>query len=234
MVLLFILAVFAVAFFSRMPGYNVSDSQDEKLDAMYRNAMKDAEVAEESEIFRNLTRITGSNSALLFDGEGRVQVVTWTGWDGYFNKTDLNLSSEVWVTVVPEIRTRIMEDSGRVSNLTLRLAQLLGMPKNRVKKWFVELWVKPSDIFRPCPDPEITDRECQLDFPQNVSTEHVMWFNSLRNASYADENGCCPWTRLGYTYDWGGESEIGLSEFVVRNGAKVRVGAIYTTDDYFK
>lgn len=37
--------------------------------------------------------------------------------------------------------------------------------------------------------------------------------------------GGYPWTRLGYTYDWGSRSsnKYGLSEFVIMPGSKVEV-----------
>ncbi len=42
-----------------------------------------------------------------------------------------------------------------------------------------------------------------------------------------------PWTRLGYTYDWGNPgSEVGLSEFVIQGGATVQVAQVYSTQAY--
>ena len=42
-----------------------------------------------------------------------------------------------------------------------------------------------------------------------------------------------PWTRLGYTYDWGeSENHIGLSEFVVRKGADIEIDSVSTVNDY--
>lgn len=42
-----------------------------------------------------------------------------------------------------------------------------------------------------------------------------------------------PWTRLGYTYDWGNaKSRVGLSEFVIRKGARLTVHSVSTTEGY--
>ena len=42
-----------------------------------------------------------------------------------------------------------------------------------------------------------------------------------------------PWTRLGYAYDWGNpQSEVGLSEFVIKKGALVQIHAVTFIDDY--
>ncbi len=48
-----------------------------------------------------------------------------------------------------------------------------------------------------------------------------------------------PWTRLGYTYDWGSSNQIGLSEFVqdgkIVDGTTISVGikSVKTTAEYF-
>lgn len=53
----------------------------------------------------------------------------------------------------------------------------------------------------------------------------------MQNQSYGP-NGY-PWTRLGYTYDWGNpRREIELSEFVIREPAMVQIRAVTATDDY--
>ena len=75
-----------------------------------------------------------------------------------------------------------------------------------------------------------------LDFPASerfvtVNPEHVRWLVEQKNTSYG-ENGY-PWTRLGYTYDWGNpKSEMGLSEFVIRKGATVEIRSSSSMDDY--
>ena len=63
---------------------NVSDQRD--LRQNYLKAVKDAEVAEQNEIIRNLTAIVPTNIDLLLQGESgnmRVLVVTWTSWKVY-------------------------------------------------------------------------------------------------------------------------------------------------------
>jgi len=61
--------------------------------------------------------------------------------------------------------------------------------------------------------------------------EYVAWFNRKKAASYGDSGS--PWTRLGYTYDWGNpDSEVGLSEFVADTGAEVIIHAVYDIHTY--
>lgn len=203
----------------------ITDSQ-----TAYRNAVEDARIAEPGEISRDLVAIVGYNRDLVWEGvpgSSRVLVVTWTSWDGYNGSIgeSITASRDIWVTVAPDIKDFTSKNRLSGDKLVLRLEQLLGVPAGSGKSWFVEFWVDPDDIFRPSPDPDITDHEAELDFPRRVSPEHIEWINALKAQSYG-ENGY-PWTRLGYTYDWGNpKSEIGLSEFVIRKDAAVQVRSV--------
>lgn len=217
-----------------------------KLNSAYIAAVVDAEVAEPGEISKDLIPIVERNGTLVWrgaPGEKELLVVTWTSWDGYdamVGKT-MVLSREIWVTTVPELKN--FSRDNRLAklppkDLTLRLEQLMGLPPNNGKDRFVEIWVSPRDLFRPSPDPEITDMEAELDFPVSsrfiaVSEKHILWFNELKDKSYGD--GGYPWTRLGYTYDWGNrESEVGLSEFIIVEGSEVNIYSVTKTADYCK
>jgi len=197
---------------------------------MYAQAIDDASGENPAKIIHNLTPITSSNQQLIRDSNGRVLLVTWTSWDGYDSQTgnDVNLSREVWASVGYEAKDfcQALPEEAWV----LRMEQELGLPPGNNKTRFVEMFVDAKDVFRPCADPEIWDTECGFSFPNNVSEEYADWFNSLRNQSYG-ENGY-PWTRLGYTYDWGSPGHMGLSEYVIRPGAQVRIEGIYLNDIY--
>ena len=70
------------------------------------DAVKDAEVADASEVSLDLVAIIPNNRELKWDGEAGksdVLVVTWTSWDGYNDKAgeSMVLTQDVWVTVVP-------------------------------------------------------------------------------------------------------------------------------------
>ncbi len=217
------------------PSAQIADPQQ-----AYLNAVKDAEIAEPAEISTGLISILESNQNLVWQGESgqkQVLLLTWTSWNGYDDKVGqaITTTRETWVTAVPELKDFCTAYNASADNLTLRLEQLLGLPPHNGKTRFVEIWAAPQDLFRPSPDPEITDHEAQLDFPASkyltVSQEHVAWINNLKSQSYG-ENGY-PWTRLGYTYDWGNpQSEVGLSEFVINPGATVTINAVTATADY--
>ena len=210
------------------------------LNKRYREAVVDAATAEPSEISKNLVAVLRTNTRLIWKNRSdslnaRVLVATWTDYNGYDDKIgkSLKLSREVWVTTVPEVKKFCRRN--RVDR-PLRLEQLLGLPPKSGKTKFVEMWVDPRDLFRPSADPEITDSEAEIDFRASnayvkVSEEYRKWYNDLKSRSYG-ENGY-PWTRLGYTYDWGNDgSHIGMSEFVIMPGATVEIDSVIPTAEY--
>lgn len=239
-----ILAVNLIAFLSTTQANLPKKDQvlyTENLKQAYLMAIKDAEIAEPEEIYRDLTAIVEYNRNLVWKGEpghSPVLMVTWTSWKKYLDKIGQEMVAErdIWVTAVPEIKIFLLRHPAQ--NLSLRLEQLLGLPPGSGKTMFVELWVNSEDLFRPSPDPEITDHEAGLEFPRSerfltVRKKHKNWFNCLKKKSY-DKNGF-PWTRLGYTYDWGNpDSEVGLSEFVIKKGATIEIHRVYSTEDYSK
>jgi hypothetical protein len=230
----------------------------------YARAVQDASVATTDRISRDLVPIVPGNGNLLWENGvpgSRVLVVAWVSqWVGecYMNPDPARgclacrvgeecrgMPFDTWVTVAPELKSFFHG----VTPPPLRVAQLLGLPPTASyiakPRYMVEFWVSPKDLFRPCPDPEITDRECQLDFP----VDQFWVLDSLRKV-YADQNclqkgcgvtgeGLCefkdykgwfmnrkdfiysganpyPWTGLGYTYDWGNPmTHVGLSEFII-------------------
>jgi hypothetical protein len=225
---------------------------DEQLQEAYQAAIHDAEVAEPGEISTHLTAITPHNTDLIWEGAAgtsRVLVVTWTSWTGYDDLVGKSIrvddlaksvetSRDTWVTLAPELRDFCKKQLFDSAGMALRVEQLIGLPPHNGKTRFVAFWVDPDDLFRPSPDPEISDHEAELDFPTSprfltISTEHADWFNSLKETSYGPDG--YPWTRLGYTYDWGNPfCRCGLSEFVIRSGATVDVQSVTLNDDFWR
>lgn len=207
-----------------------------------RFASKDRQPAE---IVTTLTAITEANTNLTWKGPAghkKVLVATWVGSDEFDSKIDHPIQTrELWVTVVPELqRFCRTHPGGRPS--PLRIKQLLGLPPDYHVTKFVEVWVSPNDLFRPSPDPEITDSRAELNLeaarnrPNPPDQVHIQWFTKNRRELYPPSHPSgFPWTRLGYTYDWGNpQNHIGLSEFVVRKGASVEVNRVVPTDSYIQ
>ncbi|MCW4010527.1 MAG: hypothetical protein NWF05_07905 [Candidatus Bathyarchaeota archaeon] len=207
------------------------------LEHLYRDAIEDAMVAKPSEIYNGLTPITTSNHNLNWTGEAgneSVLVVTFTKYASSYplGETVNTTWGETWVTVVPEIRTFFKTQDANM-NVTLRALQLLGLPPNNTNTYFVEMWVNPQALFRPAPDNEINDTSAQLDFPESATADYKTWFNNNIIYSYFPER--YPWTRLGYTYDWGNtKGHVGLSEFVLKQNSLVTVESVTPTQEYLK
>ncbi len=227
-----------------------TESNKFHLQQQYIDAIQDAKVAEPGEVYRYLVAINPKEKGRLkWDNEKkRVLVVTWTDWNGYDDNVKLTMTNDrkTWVTTVPELKDFCQRTEIIKSEVELRLEQLLGLPPNSDKTRFVEMWVRPDDLFRPSPDPEISDHVADLDFSESnkikkQSKGHLkwfddyhLWFDDLKEKAYK-YNGY-PWTRLGYTFDWGGDpnSDVGLSEFVIKKGAEIEVKSITKTQDYCK
>lgn len=185
-----------------------------------------------ADICRTLNPVSASNPRLVWnaadpEGARRVLAVTWTSWPGYAQSKNMGLVREVWVSLAPEAREILKKENVPGANIVLRIDQLLGLPPSRNDKWFVEMWVRPADLFRPAADPEIDDAEAGLDFPPGTPQGHIDWFNDqARTNPY-------PWTRLGYTYDWGNPAtKVGVSEYIVRVSSEIEVSRVVPTLEY--
>lgn len=203
---------------------------------VYQEAIRDAMVAEENEISSTLIAIKPDNSYLTWSN-GYVLVVTWTKYSSSYPVGDTISTSwgETWVTVVPEMKDWYKKNPTSQENITLRTEQLLGMPENSKNIYFVEMWVKPENLFRPAYDNEINDNVCGLTFTSTASSDYIAWFNGNIITSYYPSKSTVkyPWTRLGYTFDWGNPyNEVGLSEFIISKSARVIVKSKSLTQEY--
>jgi len=260
---LFLLCIFLSVF---IPACDSGHSETFDLQTEYARAVADAKVAEPSEVCKDLTAIVPWNSSLVWQGEpgkSRVLVVTWAGDDTYYrgHEGDDNyyLPVNLWVTLAPELKNFFKDRPFSI----LRLEQALGLPPGIGKTAIIELWAEPADLFRPSPDPEVTDSQAEIDFcryPNGLRiyngalllkddydcgqngdcsyNAYEVWFNHLKANSYSGAQPY-PWTRLGYTYDWGNpHNHVGLSEFILAGGKKdgitVGIKSITDTERYFK
>ncbi len=214
---------------------------------IFERAIDDAAHPQTPDVSHQLQAITPANPGLIWSDDKRwLKVVSWMS-DKVFNARYAELVGDpagartppgqpvIWVTVAPEMQNFCR--GLHLDDPSFRLKQRLGLDPNRRYERFVELWVQPEDLFRPCPDPEIDDNQCELDFPDGAvpAVKHIAdyrgYFEGLRATLYRP--GGAPWTRLGYTYDWAyGRRGFGASEFVVVPDAPYRVQDAYTTAEY--
>jgi hypothetical protein len=209
---------------------------------LYQLAIAEAMSPDSSKICYDLVPINKQNEKLIWKtigGDDYLLVVTWKHNVGYYkpylDSTFFNTHSyPIWVTTAPQLLERMKNE--KRANADDRLKQLLGLPPNSVYSYFVEFWVKPEDLFRPCPDDEISDKNCTLCFPPNTDSTHIAWINTNRIDRYyqCDLFSNYPWSQLGYTYDWNpsNTSHVGLSEYVIKANKNIVVKAIYTTEEY--
>jgi hypothetical protein len=209
-------------------------------DPAYLAAVADARDPAPSKIDNHLTPIVAYNPNLVWEGApgaSRVKMAALTRnyYDNYEGQNYQLSFGELWVTVAPEMRQFFQGDA--TAPTMRRLEQLLGLPPDNGYTRIVEFWVNPSDMFRPSPDPEITDTVAELAFPQGsrtvVAYGYPAWFSQTQHDRF-DTDKPYPWTQLGYTYDWGSANHMGLSEFVVEKNSTVGVSKVYAPDDYFQ
>ncbi len=234
--------------------YIPSGPDMQTLRKQYNMAVLDAKVAEPFEIYRSLIAVvnygdsTAGQGNLVWStdslGKLRVLVISWMKqsstqyWPvGQTFKTSNNQAHMSWITNAPEMLDFLKKNTFKDSSqLHLRIAQLLGMPPDSQNNFFVEFWVYPENLFRPTPDPEITDHEADLYFPSWISQKHRNWFlNEIQNKYDTSTTNAFPWTRLGYTYDWANPLHpVGLSEFVVDTSAVVTVTRTLSSWQYYQ
>jgi hypothetical protein len=235
--------------------YNKPNAQTEKklpytsdkisyLDSLFSAAMQDAKNPSPNKINYNLRPIIGNQNLIdtIIKGEKYVKMVSWKSDSSYFPESGVYNTNkyDIWVTAAPFIKDRCIRFYRTHKDPKMRLRQLLGLQPFTVETFFLEVWVKPVDLFRPCPDNGTEDTSCDLNLPETVSTEYREWFNNLRSIQYVDcsdkqfhELGY-PWTQLGYTYDWSPDnpSHVGLSEFVISRNMNVYISGKYSTQKY--
>ena len=245
-------AVFTVPvpMFYRVQGTDYPEVTDPgECYARYSNALLNAAVTLPEEIcteLRPVATTTPGTDWLSFSnwvdgGTSRwVRVATmkyaggWT-WNNLLTPGSHTLSngfsSELWVTLCPDLR-QVMA-SYRGTNRTLRMQKALGLPPRSGSYAVAEFYIDPKYLFRPAACPDIRSPSCGLvpdgaspwlapNGLQGISTGFAAWFNSTyesRGYEATDLDNSWPWTRLGYTFDYENSpnSPVGLSEYVVPN-----------------
>jgi hypothetical protein len=138
---------------------------------------------------------------------------------------------DMWVTAFPQVRDfcKGVKDMSK----KFRLEQYLGLTPHTNKARFVTLFVKPIDIFRPCRDKEIFDNFCSQEFGPGATPEYKRWMDKTYESTFPAGGIGVPWTRMGYTYDWGNfKDPIGASEYVINPNSEVYVESITPIEEY--
>ena len=218
-----------------------------KLTRMYNNAVEDTVVADQDEISNTLTAITPSNDGLVWnEDKSKILMVTWKSQNAYDNylapytQTSHNEKFVTWVTAVPEVKAFCQNyaKKKKEKRLDVRLKQHLGLNHTWSYDVFVELWVSPDDLFRPCTDPEINDSSCQLEFGDTAPVvkniaDYKQFYQNLYYSSFRSASSIVPWSGLGYTYDWAkNKTDVGASEFIMVPSAPYEIHSVTSTAEY--
>lgn len=219
MTALLVMAVFTI-------GGQRADAAD---DGRWQTAMTDAVFAEDEEI-HPLVTLTAEDSRTVWDDAGeRVLLLTWHNYpDECEPGTHIGEYGDIWATSLGEMESWFEENGEDVTDWTLRFAQLLGVHADEGYTRFTAFWVSPEDVVRPA---FVTDVTKQMENDYGLVTgAWKEWFDANILYSYFESD--YPWTRLGYTYDWGGAREYGLTEFLVRDPSRTEIAFTMTTDEF--
>ncbi len=200
----------------------------------WQAAMSDAVFAEDEEV-RPLVTLTAGDDRVIWDDTGeRVLLLTWHDYpDACDPGTPIGEYGDIWATSLGEMIDWYSENGEKMQDPALRFSQLLGVHEDEDYTRFTAFWVSPRDVVRPAFVTDVT-KQMVNDYSL-VAGEWKEWFDSNILFSYFESD--YPWTRLGYTYDWGGTQEYGLTEFLVRDPSRTQIAFTLTTDafaDYLK
>ena len=208
-------------------------NRDSLLDAKFAAAVKDAAEALEEEKFSLVTLDDFSDKIAWNADKSKLLVVTLTSNPDFYEEgRTVTSDSVVWVVNDKEFMMWFQDHKDGVRDWELRFKQLFGEPRTSKVTHMSFFWVRPDDLMRPAYEPDVkafnmvTSFEGALGNDAELS-ERQMWFKNWFDArvskSYVGPDAR-PWTRLGYTYDWGSKGDkYGLSEFIVVPGAKMEV-----------
>ena len=197
---------------------------------LWEKAMTDAVFSKDSEVME-LVCLTKQDPQVIWDEEGaRVLLVTWHSYEEPCEPGEALDYQDIWATSLGEMTAWYQENREGVTDWDLRFAQLLGMPDDGSCTRFSAFWISPSEVIRPA---YVTDVTAQMEneYGQITDPAYQTWFEDNILYSYFESE--YPWTRLGYTYDWsGGDSEYGLTEFLIADGSGTEIEFTYSTEDF--
>jgi len=211
-------------------------NRDSLLREDYKAAVENAQ-AGSCEDIRPLVVIDSNSDKVTWNiDKNKVLMIAAHASPGlYDNDASVKLGEDLRVFSDGEFLAWFKANRKGVRNWPLRLRQLLGLPREENITHFTMFWVDPKDMFRPAYKPDVTSSEmdCRFEGEDDTTLDSLgmwlrNWFDDTWDKNYKSKKPY-PWTRLGYTYDWGSKGErYGLSEFLVRGESTV---IVQTTKD---
>ncbi len=232
---LFVVGLFVGAGFAGVL-VSIDQSGGGTMQQRYVAAIDNAMIGKLGSASSGLNPVTRDNPRIIWRGEGENATVLVTIFTRFSSSYPVghNVTTSwdfTWVTLAPDIKGFFATHSTVSVNNTVRLAQLLGLSADTKNTYIVEAWANPKALFRPAGDPEINDTTASITLSPTANATYRAWFNGNIVAAYYPKT--FPWTRLGYTYDWGnGGTTVGLSEYVLWKNASILVKSVSTVDQY--
>ncbi len=202
---------------------------------LYTLAMQDSVFADADEI-HPLVEITRDSDMVTWDADGtRVLMLSWHRYPESYTAGESFVCEygEIWTFTDREILNWYQNNHEGVDDWELRLEQLIGLPEEKAYTHVSAFWVEPDELIRPAYQTDITAQVSAEMLDGSALGAYKSWFDGNTVWSYFDS--AYPWTRLGYTYDWSnGESEYGLSEFIILPNSEIEVEWTVTTEQFLE
>ena len=203
-------------------------------DELFMRAVRDAMIIDDDEILP-LVNINKDDNNVKWDGDKVLVAFMHKYPDSYPAGEDIELKwGNVWCVSEEEMRKWVLDNEKGVTDWTVRLHQVLGMPTTKGYTTITALWVDADLLYRPA---NVTDPKAAMSATyqktgnEEFDTMYKAWFDGNIIWSYFDS--AFPWTRLGYTYDWADNGkDYGLSEFLIFSGAAAKVEYTYSVEEY--
>ena len=197
---------------------------------LWERAMEDAVISEDDEVYELVCLVDGDEN-VIWDQEGRVLLVTWHDYQAECEAGDTMDPSlgDIWATSLGEMISWYEDNSSSVDDWELRFSQLLGVHADEGYTRFTAFWISTDVVLRPA---YVKDPTAQMinDYSAVGQGQYREWFDENIIWSYFESD--YPWTRLGYTYDWSGDGDYGLTEFLVPAGSGGEIEFTYTTEEF--
>ncbi len=193
-------------------------------DVLYRQSIDYLMLKRTGEVYQDLSPLDSRDQRLRWK-DGKVLMYCLTPYASSYPLGESVRTSwgEIWL--VPEYQMLDFAQKTGLTGAALqgRLEKYLGLPLSSKKKSLVGLWVDPQQLFRPTKEADLTGLAAASGLPAKEKSEHYGWFVNNIATSYFGASEF-PWTRLGYTFDWGNPSStVGANEYVLKANSDVLV-----------
>ena len=138
----------------------ISFSDENNLQILFTDVVKDAMVIDEEEILPVISLDEGEPYA-VYDEDGRILLYTFHKYpDSYLDGTDVKLEwGNVWTFTGGELADWYQKNKETVTDWQTRIKELIGLHPDNESEYFTVMWVKLEDIFRPAYVSDIKETE---------------------------------------------------------------------------